>query len=206
MGLRRCWKRYTHLFIRIIIDTGIMTEKQIERIRLRITKIKKELAADKKHWGGYYHDGRGLRYLPPGLFIKIKDYKGGLRYLQWFNRSFPDDSGYPIFLFEWTMILFKTGKLKQAEKKAYETYMSNVYLFDKFLGRTLKMVDKWEGSAWETASLTEELQYTKEEAEYADFAEWVETILASGKFFKFEREFLDIEKRLKTEPVGETRK
>lgn len=183
-----------------------MTEKQIERIRSKITKIRNQLAADKKQWGGYHHDGRGLRYLPPGLFIKIKDYKGGLRYLQWFNRTFPDDSGYPIFLFEWAMILFKTGKMKEAEKKVYETYISNVYIFDKFLGKDIKIIDKWEGSNWETPSLTEDLQYTKDEAEYADFADWVETIITSDKFHKLKTEFLDIEKRLKTEPVGETRK
>jgi len=47
-----------------------MTEKQQERIRNKIGKIKKALAADKKHWGGFYHDGKGLRYLIPELFIK----------------------------------------------------------------------------------------------------------------------------------------
>jgi hypothetical protein len=183
-----------------------MTGKQVERIRTKITKIKSQLAADKKRWGGYYHDGRGLRYLPPGLFIQIKDYKGGLRYLQWFNRTFPDDSGYPIFLFEWTMILFKTGNMKEARKKAYETYMSNVYIFDKFLGRDIKTIDKWEGSNWESISLTEELKYTKDDTEYADFADWLEILLANNNFHKFKTEFLDIEKRLKTEPIGETRK
>jgi hypothetical protein len=80
---------------------------------------------------------RGLRYLPSAQFIKLRDYKGGLRYLRWFNRTFPDDNGYPIFLFEWTLILFKTGNLKEAEKKAFETFFANNFLFDKFLGKEL---------------------------------------------------------------------
>ncbi|WP_241910479.1 hypothetical protein [Pseudotamlana carrageenivorans] len=89
-----------------------MTPKQVERIQNKIKKIKKELAADKKHWGGYYHDGRGLRYLPPALYLKINDYTGALRYFNWFNKNFPEDSCYPIFMFEWTMTLFKRKKLK----------------------------------------------------------------------------------------------
>ncbi len=62
-----------------------MTPKQEERIRIKIARIRKELAADKKRWGGFYDDSRGLRYLPPEQFIKLKDYKGGLRYLRWFD-------------------------------------------------------------------------------------------------------------------------
>jgi hypothetical protein len=97
----------------------------------------KRTCSGQKRWGGFYDDNRGLRYLPSAQFIKLRDYKGGLRYLRWFNRTFPDDNGYPIFLFEWTLILFKTGNLKEAEKKAFETFFANNFLFDKFLGKEL---------------------------------------------------------------------
>ncbi len=93
-----------------------LTAKQEERLRTKIAKIRKDLSADRKFLGGTHHDGSGLRYLPPELFIKLNDYKGGLRYLRWFHKTFPDDSGFPVFLFEWTIILFKTGKTKEAEK------------------------------------------------------------------------------------------
>ena len=36
-----------------------MTEKQIERIRTKIARVKSALAADKKCWGGYYGDSGG---------------------------------------------------------------------------------------------------------------------------------------------------
>ena len=65
-----------------------MTDKQIERVKAKIEKYKKALAADKKYWGGLYHDGQGIRYLIPEQFIKIKDYKGGQRYLNWFGKEF----------------------------------------------------------------------------------------------------------------------
>lgn len=157
-----------------------MTPKQEERLRNKIASIRKELAADKQRWGGAHHDGSGFRYVPPGLFIKLRDYKGGLRYLRWFNRTFPDDSAYPIFLFEWTLILFKTGNVKEAEKKAIETYYANHDIFDIFLGNELPSTDKNEN--WQTAQLVQYFNYSMSDAEYADVAEWLEDFLASEPF------------------------
>ena len=182
-----------------------MTPKQEERIRTKIARIRKELAADKKRWGGFYNDGRGLRYLPPGLFIKLKDYKGGLRYLRWFNRTFSDDSGYPIFLFEWTLILFKTGNLREAENKALRTFFSNNYLFDKFLGRTLMVIDKEENSNWETVELADSLTYSSNDPELTGFSIWLECFIEGERFSRFADEVIEIDRRLKTEPRGKTR-
>jgi len=182
-----------------------VTPKQVERIRKKIARIRKELAADKKSWGGYHHDGKGLRYLPPELYIKLKDYKGGLRYLRWFDRTFPDDSGYPIFLFEWTIILFKTGKIQEVDKKAMETFFSNTYLFDKFLEKELLQFGKWEGSSWEQSSLTEYFNYSKTDTELKDFVSWLESFLTSEKFYKIANEFIEIEEQLQNEPVEQKR-
>ncbi|MFM8349131.1 MAG: hypothetical protein ACKOAR_13905 [Bacteroidota bacterium] len=51
-----------------------MTSRQINSLRKKIDQIKKALAADKKRGGGYYDDSRGLRYMPPGLFLRLQDY------------------------------------------------------------------------------------------------------------------------------------
>jgi hypothetical protein len=66
-----------------------MTEKQAEKVKAKIEKYKTALAAEKKHWGGEYHDGQGIRYIIPEQYIKIRDYKGGQRYLNWFSKNFP---------------------------------------------------------------------------------------------------------------------
>lgn len=182
-----------------------MTDKQIERTKKKIEKYKKALAADKKYWGGQYHDGNGIRYLIPEQFIKIKDYKGGLRYLNWFDKNFPDDSGYPIFLFEWTFILFKCSKLKLAEHKAHRTFFSNTYLFDKFLGKESLQLDKSENTSWELASLTEHFTYTNKNPEFIEFASWIETVLHSREFLDKANEFIKIKQQLKNEPVGQRR-
>ena len=182
-----------------------MTPKQAEKLRDKTLKIKRALAADKRRWGGVYDDSRGLRYLPPEIFLRLQDYTGALKYFNWFSKNFPDDSGYPIFLFEWTITLFKTGKLKDAERKALKTFLSNTYLFDKFLDKQNLDLNRQEDSNWEYASLAENLHYKNTQTELQDFADWLSKFIASDPFYKVANEFIEIEHKLKTEPVGPTR-
>lgn len=183
-----------------------MTPKQEERIRKKIKKIKAALAADKKRWGGFHHDGQGLRYAPPRLYIQLSDFSNGLRYLNWFNKNFPDDSGYPDFLFEWTVILFKTGRLKEAEKKAFQTFTRNTYLFDKYFGRPINKLDKWEGSNLEVAEFaTDFFDYTYKQDNLSDFSGWLDKLTKSEKFIALTNKYIAINLKLKNEHDFETR-
>jgi hypothetical protein len=94
-----------------------MTPKQAERLRQKITDIRRVLAAEKRKFG-CYDDSRGLRYSPLKYYVQLGDFKGGLTYLRWFHRNFPDDAGFPDFLFEWTLILFRNGRLQDATQTA----------------------------------------------------------------------------------------
>jgi len=183
-----------------------MTPKQQERIKNKIKKVKAALSADKKRWGGQYHDGQGLRYFPPQLYIELNDFTGGLRYFNWFNKTFSNDSGYPDFLFEWTIILFKTGRLKEAEKKAFETSCSNTYLFDIFFGRQMTKIKKWEGSNLQTQDFADnQFCYNSKQENLLDFSEWLDKFIVTEKFILLSRKYLDIQKRLETERDTETR-
>ena len=182
-----------------------MTPKQIERLQAKILKIKRALAADKKRWGGYYDDSRGLRYLPPELYIKLQDYSGALRYFKWFDKNFPDDIGFPIFLFEWTITLFKTGNIKAAEKKALQTFISNTYLIDKFLDKPILYFDKEESLSWELPGIIEIFKYSKTQTEFHDFAEWLSVFVTSEQFYKIANEFIEIKRKLKMEQAGPKR-
>ncbi|GDX50860.1 hypothetical protein LBMAG26_17190 [Bacteroidota bacterium] len=181
-----------------------MTPKQIERIQNKIAKIRGALAEDKRLWG-CYDDSRGLRYLPPALYLKLQDYKGAMRYFNWFHKNFNDDSGYPSFLLEWTITLFKNSKLKEAEKKALETFFSNTYLIDKFLGKELLDLNISEHSSWENPELVDNLIYKHSDAELQDFTAWLSEFVNSQKFYQYANEFIEIQRRLKTESVGITR-
>ena len=71
-----------------------MTERQIESIRKKIKKNRAVLAAEKRKFG-CYDDSHGRRYLIALLYTMIKDYKGALKYFNWFDKEFPDDTGFP---------------------------------------------------------------------------------------------------------------
>ena len=183
-----------------------MTDKQAEKLKLKIKRIKSELAADKRRWGGYFHDGRGLRYLPPKYYIKLEDYKGGVRYLNWFRKNFPDDIGFPDFLFEWTIILFKSGKIKEAESKAFKTYCSNTYIFDKFFGKQTIQINKYEGSNIETLDSLNDFVYSSKQSNLHDFSVWLEALISSKAFLIKSHNYVNLLTQLKHENNIEIRK
>lgn len=181
-----------------------MTSKQIERVQIKIKKIRAALAAEKRKFG-CFDDSRGMRYMPPHLFIKIEDYKGGLVYLRWFEKNFPDDIGFPDFLFEWTLILFKNGKLKDAEQKAIETYFSNSYLFDKFFDREIIPIEKYEYSNVSGPEFVQYFNYLFAQKEWDDFLEWLLEFEKSERFQKIKGKYTKINKRLLQEEDTEMR-
>jgi hypothetical protein len=181
-----------------------MTEKQIDKAKKQIATIRKILADEKRKYGGY-HDGRGLRYAPPQYFIKLNDFKGAMTYYRWFQKNFSDDMGEPMFLFEWCMTLFKNGKLQEAENKAIETFTANTYLIDKFLDRPFHTFDMIDNAAWQKEQLNSTLPYSKDEERFKSFAQWLNLIVESTRYKSLTAEFMDIQIRLLTEPVGAIR-
>ncbi len=176
----------------------------MKRELTRIKNIRATLASEKRRFG-CYDDSRGLRYEPTGLYIKIADFSGGLTYLRWFDKNFPDDIGRPDFLFEWTIILFKNGKLKDAEKKAFKTFCSNTYLFDIYFSRPIQRIDKFEHSNWETIEFADYCKYLSELPDLQGFSEWLDNYLQTESFKLLSSKFIDINKRLQTEKDQETR-
>lgn len=184
----------------------MLTEKQKERIKKKILKIKKGLAADKKHWGGYYHDGSGLRYLPPALYIQIEDYTGGLRYLNWFNKNFEQDGGYPIFWLEWAIIFFKRNRLKKAEQKVFEVYCQNTFLLDKFLGKPLQNLKVAENDWLGSLAAIQNLIYSHKQQQLEDFSTWLNAFINLEKFMKATDRFIELQTQLNSEDKVEIRR
>lgn len=179
-----------------------MTDKQRERIKDKIKKIKATLLAEKRKFGGF-DDSRGLRYLPPELYLKIKDFNGGLRYLKWFNKHFPDDVGFPEFLFASTVILFNVRKLEEAEDYALKTYFSETFLFDVFFGKELKVLNK--NVSDQQVEYLKDFAYRHDQEDFVEFSNWLSKFLQSERFVKAKNEYDDITQQLETEPVGPRR-
>ena len=170
----------------------------------KIAAIKRILSAEKRKFG-CIDDSQGLRYLPTKYFIQLGDYSGGQIYLKWFDKNFPDDRGFPEFLFERTVILFKTGKTKKAEQKAFQTFCSNPYWFHKYFDRPIILLDIWSSSNLATTAYTEALEYSSEQVKLADFSEWLDKLISTDNFSKRSSKYIDIYRRLKSETDKEIR-
>lgn len=181
-----------------------MTPKQIDKAKKKIADIKRTLAREKRKFG-CFDDSRGLRYLPTKYFIQLGDYTGGLTYLKWFDKNFPDDAGFPGFLFEQTIIFFKTDQLNIAEQKACQTFCSNPYWFDKFFGRHITPFDIWHRSNLTSPEYTDALEYSSSQSDLSDFAMWLGSFISTDDFINRSSKYLDICKRLKTETDKEMR-
>lgn len=173
-----------------------MTPKQKERIQQKIKKIKSALAADKRFWHGFHHDGRGLRYAIPQLYLQLQDYAGAMRYFTWFNKNFPEDACSTEFLFEWTLVLFYKRKTKEAEEKAWESFCSNVSVFDKFFGRAITPLDESDQSDHEANYIDNYFKYSAIQPELADFADWLNEFEQTEKFKHASGDFIAIQKQL----------
>ena len=171
-----------------------MIPREIERLKNRIADVKRTFAEEKRIYGKC-DDRSGVRYLPTKYYLQLGDYRGGLTYLKWFSKNFPDDSSLPFFLFEWIIILFKNGNTKQAEKKAFETFCSNTYLFQVFFKRPVIYIDKWEDSNLAKVAFAKHLGYSCEQIELSDFSEWLNRYTSSKQFITLSNKFIDIQKK-----------
>ena len=174
-----------------------MTPRQTERLKQKIADIKRVLAAEKRKFGGY-DDSRGLRYLPTGYFLQLGDYAGGLAYLKWFDKNFPDDGGIPEFLFESAILLFKTGRKKEAGNKVFRTFCSNPYWIDRFLSRPVTPLDMWHPSNLATVEYTQALAYSSGQPDLADFSEWLSDLTSTDDFTRRCSRYIDIYSQLNT--------
>ena len=181
-----------------------MTEKQRKRLKDKIEKIKRTLTAEKRRLG-CFDDSRGLRYVPTELYVKLGDFKEGLKYLKWFDKNFPDDSGFPEFLFESTIILFKTDNIEKAEEKALKAYFSNTFLLDKYFLREPESLDRMTNSNTQELDWLKDFHWTHDQEDLLEFSDWLNNFTNSEKFKRTVDEFNEIKKELETEPVGQRR-
>ena len=137
--------------------------------------------------------------MPTELYIQLGDWAEGAKYLRWFHKNFPDNSGFPDFLFEWTIIAFKSGDIKKAEKIVFSVFCSNTYFNDKFFGRPIVPLEKFENSNIDIPEFVDNLSYSCEQSSLADFADWLDNFTRSENFGEASQKFIEIYRRLKIE-------
>jgi tetratricopeptide (TPR) repeat protein len=178
-----------------------MNEKEIEKIKNTIKVYKSRLAGEKKRFGGYFDSG-GVRYKIPELYIQLGDYKGALRYFNWFEKEFPDDSCFPFFDLLWSFAYFKNKREKDAIRLAYKTAFSDIYLISLLCNKPISVNDKSE---------SQDLVYANGLVEWCeklltrDFKEWICRLYETEEFKANMNKFISIQKLIDDKSLSESR-
>jgi hypothetical protein len=154
---------------------------------------------------GFISDGAGKRYLLGPLYMLLGDTAGAVRSFEWFERTFPDDTGEPLQYLCWALALYRSGDTRSASRKLCQTMLLNLYLIPHLLGMPQDRLDIWHGSNWEDKSY---LEYAPPEIfglwDHPALM-WAKETYQSPKFRQVRARYVEIHEQLKHEPVGPRR-
>jgi hypothetical protein len=119
--------------------------KEPKKIKERISRYERELRKEYEKFGDI-GDGYGKRYLLGPLYLLLGDIEGALKSFEYYDKTFPDDSGEPFHFLSWVLVLYRSGNLTSAEEKLRQTMFSNFYLIPNLLGLKHEKLDIWHGS------------------------------------------------------------
>ena len=178
--------------------------KEPKKIRDRITRYERELRKEYEKYGSISDDG-GKRYLLGPLYMILGDLPGAIRSFEWFEQEFSNDMGEPFHFLCWTLALYRTGDVDGAARKLRWTMLSNLYLIPHLLGAEQETLDIWHGS---NIAQKDYIQYAPPEIWGLwdqQALQWANETFHSAEFDQVRTRYIEINKRLKTEPVGPKR-
>jgi hypothetical protein len=178
--------------------------KEPKKIRGRITRYERELRKEYEKYGSI-SDDFGKRYLLGPLYLILGDLAGAIRSFEWFEQTFSGDMGEPFHALCWTLALYRSGDTAGATRKLRQTMLSNLYLIPHLLGVEQEILDMWHGSNTEQKGY---LQYAPPEIwELWDqpALQWANKAYHSAELCQVRARYIEINKQLKTEPVGPRR-
>ena len=178
--------------------------KDKSKIRSRIRRYERELRKEKQLHGAI-HDGGGKRYLVGILYMLLEDNDGALKSFRWFEKTFPDDVGEPFQYLCWTLALYRSDDKEAAKDKLIQTMLRNLYLLPQLLGIDQDIFDIWHSSNWDMKEYAESAApeifglWTDEERK------WVREAYGSQEVEEIQSRYIEIQRQLKTEPIGAKR-
>lgn len=175
-----------------------------KKIRQRIRRYERALRKEKEETG-FYSDGYGKRLLLGPLYLLIDDTDGAFQYYAWYEKTFPDDSDYPMNALCWTLTLYCTGNLEAAAQKLRRTMFANLYLLPYLFGLEQPELDIWHGSNWTEPEHLYEIPQEVFELWDEDALKWAKAIYSHPDTQKERDRYIEIHRQLKTEPRGPRR-
>lgn len=175
----------------------IMTENQIEKIKLSIKKHREALTAEKRLYGGF-NDSAGRRYYISDLYMRIADYKGAITYKKWFDKNFPDDIGGPLLSLSWAISYFELGKIKEAKIYTIDTAFQNIYLHGLLLDNEIKQIDMYE-HGYDMLEFTKSIIKDCKKVATQLYRDWLTSFMKTSEYIEPINRFITINKLLKNE-------
>jgi hypothetical protein len=172
-----------------------------KRIRERIKRYERELASEKRRFGGY-DDSAGKRYLLGPLYLRLGDVDGACKPFAWFQRTFPDDMGEPFHYLCWALALYLAGEHSKATVKLAQTWFRNHYLVERLLGIAVSRPAIEHGSNWEMPEYVAHGPAELLKLWDGDALAWAGAVYGRAWFEEARTEYIEIEQRLTDEPVG----
>jgi hypothetical protein len=178
--------------------------KEPKKIRERIKRYERDLASEKRRFGGY-DDSTGKRYLLGPLYLLLGDIDGANKFFAWFQRAFPDDMGEPFQYLCWARALHQVGDRRNAAKKLAQTWFRNHFIVERLLGIEEPRPDVPYGTNWEGPEYVEHGPTELFSLWDDDALAWAEDVYGQAWFKEARADYLEIERRLTNEPVGPER-
>ena len=86
-------------------------------------------------------DGAGKRYFLGPLYMAMEDLEGALASYEWFDETFPDDTGDCGQYLCWTLALYRARRKQDAEAKLRQTMLMNRYVLPHLFGEEFEAPD-----------------------------------------------------------------
>jgi len=168
----------------------------------KITRIRSQLSAFKREYG-FIDDGGGARYYLFYLYLLLEDNRRSSEYFRWYEKQFPDDSGEPIALLCWAIILNRMGK--DGRKKLAETMLSNLYILPHILAEKHDFNISKHSSNWSEEDLVDYIPDRIMEAIRSEDIAWIREQYETESFKSVLNRHVEIKLELENTPVGDTR-
>jgi hypothetical protein len=178
--------------------------KDKSKIRERIRRYERELRKEKQLHGSI-HDRSGKRYLLGIIYMLLEDNDGALKSFRWFEKTFPDDIGEQFQYLCWTLALYRSGDKEAVKDKFIQTMLRNLYLLPQLLGIDQEILDIWHSSNWDMKEYAESASPEIIELWTDEEKEWIRKIYSSQEVEEIRSRYIEIQRQLKTEPIGAKR-
>lgn len=157
-----------------------MTPDARKKVLARASRAARELAREQATYGSV-SDGAGRRYRVGVHFLQAGALEKAGNAFDWYEQTFPDDAGEPVFLLYAALTAYRLGQMDKATTWLLRSLLSNVYLLPWLAGQAPQPLPLWHASNWQ------QLDYLQEVAEFlhehtADERQWIASALDSAPF------------------------